>query len=288
MSAWGLAHHLRWIASIDDDELELIDTVIAERLSSMSEANEFCHYTEALKKCPKSSAKINQVVLNYLCQPEASYDYNIDCLSVLFSDAVKDKVVELFISGQFSISFRAHELLRFNGPNCLTLLARFIDKYKNSSIHWHKSVCAAFQCVGPEDFDSACKLLSECSPNLQAILLTRPDISEQYMLIGLRALTKLKNPKTVRAKIKYDSLKKLGPKGRLEVVKHLIGFSKNWRNRNWYMQLPPVEFEITPTKEQFSELLYSCSMLYNDQVVETVSYYDFYLERLESNKGENK
>jgi hypothetical protein len=159
------------------------------------------------------------------------------------------------------------------------LLKIFIGKYKDAC-YWQRCVEVAFVCLRSEDLDAGCALLIEATSNIQVLLLARKDIKEEFVLKGLKALGKLKNPKNISVKISIDMLKKLGPKSRLEVIKHLIGYSKSWRRRNLYLRKPPVEFETTPTKEELGELLFSCSIELNDQVSAVVSYYDSYLARI--------
>jgi hypothetical protein len=278
MEWWSLARQANWC---DETQREALDDVLASRLVKISQTADL-YATTLDGKFPKTIAKINEVILDHYKQsPQDCGLYGLSHLSSVLTDEVKDLITDLFVEGRFPLSWNVVSFIRPNNRHCLTLAHKFVERYKGST-YWHSCIGKVFVNMRAEDLDAGCALLVQGTPNIQALLLSRQDIKDEYIIVGLKALSKLKNPKNVAVKIKLDTLKRLAPKSRLEVVKHLIGFSNKYYYRHWYNSRPPVAFEVTPTKEELSELLFSCSLLFNDEVVKVVAHYDTYLARLKA------
>jgi len=281
-----LSRRIHW--SNSEQEILELDEAISNILTEMKHINGLYYFSLVFKNYPKTKNKINEVIFKYLNGPiESRYVRELDSLIECLNDDVKDRAVELMLDGTLIFDWQITKFVRQNNSRCLTLIESFIGKYKNGKFYWSTCVRDVFEKLRLEDLDAGCSTLAKTTPALQVLLLSRQDIKEEYILVGLKALGKLKNPKQIAVRIKIEMLKRLAPKSRLEAVKQIIGYAENdWRKQNWYNRKPAVEFEITPTKEEFSELLFPCSIQFNEQVSKIVQHYDKYLERLELNKGE--
>lgn len=272
---YSLIRRMRWSS---DAELIMLDEIAASKLNTMEQV-ERLYDSSSLDHCPKTIAKLNEVLLEYLNAPIIKdYAYPLVSLANHCNDAVKYRITELFAEGRTNLGSSIGKFIVPNCPYNLGLMHRSIERYLNGRHYWRGCTGKAFICLRAEDLEEGCRLLSKSTPNIQALLLERQDISEEYILIGLKALGKLKDTKQVRVKIKTELLKRLSPKGRLDVIKHLIGYNTRyyWRYHNKL----PAEFEVPPTKEELGELLFSCSMKYYNQVSAVLQYYNTYLERL--------
>jgi hypothetical protein len=184
------------------------------------------------------------------------------------------------------------------------LLVRLVGYYKSSrnySILHH--IEKTFLNIGKRRLDDACKLMSNATPAIRACLLQRSDISnDKYILLGLRALSKLSSQRKINVKIDLSSLSKLGPKSRLDAMKQLLGmfdeyliFMKNkkhdpvfanyygldyksnherslereFKNKNY--ELP---FKEIPTREQVQLFLFPCMIKHNEEVAELMKRFD--------------
>jgi hypothetical protein len=114
----------------------------------------------------------------------------------------------------------------------------------------------------------ACEALSSGTPAVSAILLSRNGIPEDFTIKGLKAISKLSKQKNINIKISFDMLKHLGPRSRLDAMKHLLGIITNCNSKQ--RELP---FTKLPMREDVEFFLFPCSIKYNSEVVELVEHF---------------
>ena len=126
-----------------------------------------------------------------------------------------------------------------------------------------------FQKVNDDNLDEACELLANSTPAIIACILNRDGISEKYVVMGLKALSKLTKQRNIMVKLDFNALEHLSPKGRLEAMRHLMGIINKWGSRP--KELP---FKTMPTKYDIERILFPCSMKYNEEVTNLLKRFD--------------
>lgn len=140
---------------------------------------------------------------------------------------------------------------------------------------YHKSKChirnieKVFKCIPIDNMVSACKILSESSPAVSVCLLSREDVPEEYIVVGLKSLSKLSRQRNIVADVDFQALKTLGPRSRLDAMKQLLGMIDKYRANGF--EFP---FKTTPTREEVEQFLFPCSMKYTEEVSLIVKKYE--------------
>ena len=101
-------------------------------------------------------------------------------------------------------------------------------------------------------------------------LLARNDLPEEYVIMGLKSISKLSRQRNVALEIDLDALKNLGPKSRLEAMKQLLGLVYSY-NRIKPTKLP---FKNTPNREDIEKFLFPCVLKYNEEVSLIIKRYE--------------
>lgn len=127
-----------------------------------------------------------------------------------------------------------------------------------------------FKSASPSFLEKSCNQLAQSTPTTQIYLLSRNDISDNYIVIGLKALSKLKSQKNIEMKIDFSILNKLGPKSRLDAMKQLLGLFSKYNSK----KIKEFPFKEKPTLEQVKEFLFPCSFKYNKQVADILSRFE--------------
>lgn len=257
-----------------------LDEALSSKLNDIELFKHLWYQSCYISSYPKTAAKINEIILEFLKQPNDQHWSKIYGLVEYLTREVKVKLLDCFVAGSSIPSYQVAKYIVADYPHNFELLITFRDKYRRSSSNYayYEGVKTAFINLRKEDLDKGCVALKESTPAIRSLLLLREDINEENMLAGLKALSKLSVGRKVGVKVKLDMLRKVSPKARLELVKHLIGYSS--RGYYYYRRIKPAEFEVLPTKEELAELLFACSLKHNDEVAKVVNYYETYLNRI--------
>lgn len=261
------------------------DNVLAIRTKSFKDLHWFRYTDLSICECPKTTCKINAIIKKEISDySNLTIDwYLVNGISNILNNEVSSKIIDRYINSIGPYSWSIFYYVKNEEPINLDLLKYSLNQYKTHKMSAHyKNIQLSFQNLNPKDVSNASELLFDSTPLIQTLLLERDDIDEKYILPALRSQSRLKTKGNVKTKIKFDMLKRLTPKGRLEIVKHLTGFNKRY---SYYSKYKVAEFERMPTKEELAEVLFACSMEYTQEVSEIVKYYDDnYVELLKQRK----
>lgn len=278
MELWELFHFL------NDTNCEAIDLHLANQINSIDDI--FIHYwhfahTHQPHTLPVTRDKINSILINAienenlinLIDENVQYDWwKLETLEYWVNEKLRNKLLSLWIKEE-KVNFSPRWLykhIKKDNELYLSVLSRLIVTYKT-----HKSqekindIVEMFNNVNDNELNEACELLSKATPAITACILNREKVPEKYVVKGLKALSKLTKQRDIKVKIDFESLGHLGPKSRLDAMKHLVGIINKW-NRNT-SELP---FKKVPTKDDIRKFLFPCSMKYNDEVTVLLERFD--------------
>jgi hypothetical protein len=154
-------------------------------------------------------------------------------------------------------------------PECVKALDRYVGMYKLERTQENLGLIEElFLVIKAEKLAEACETLSSGTPAVASILLSRSDVPEDFTVKGLKAISKLSKQKNINIKISFDMLKHLGPRSRLDAMKHLLGIITNCNSKQ--RELP---FHTIPNREDVEFFLFPCSIKYNTEVVELVEHF---------------
>ena len=265
-------------------DVPVIDEVLSRRIVGMEEVYALYCRAHYLTNYPLTRAALNQVVLEYLNTDDDSYEYVLGSLFDLLDLTVRDRLVELYAAGRSIVGrWRLRSCIQPNSPHNLKLLGVLLRQYNERvSEGLRQTIEQTWKCLPVSDVAAGGKLLCESSNAVKALLLARTDLSDELSVVGLKALSKLKqgyysHGKDIQVPIKLEWLKRLAPMERLSVVKHIL-------KSGVYTSSPIVQFDELPAKEELINLLFSCSIKHNDRVVQLSADYDTYLLRLKWSK----
>ena len=167
-----------------------------------------------------------------------------------------------------------------------------------------------FDGLAKDNLKSGCDLLFKATPALSATLLRRNDIEEKYTIKGLKSISKLSKQRNLNIKIDFNMLSNLGPKGRLDAMKQLLGMFDGYykykvKQEEYYKNNPNAHrysygswreeqlkrksksfglpFTEIPKKEDVESFLFPCSIKYNDQVIAMMARFNELVEEEEEN-----
>jgi hypothetical protein len=272
----GLLCRVSYTTMAENDN-DSIDKAIAAKLVDFKLVHDELYYhAHNMLKLKLTCERVNALTLEQLAITSDWYSLGLGRLHEIYNNQVKDCIVDGFLAGTKGMS--VHDVCRYirdGYPGNLKLLEFAVNdpkRIKHYSIQ--RIIKCAFLALRTEDVDAGCVIVSKLTPATQTIMLLRTDINEVHLLKGLKAMSKLSRSRKVNAVLKLEMFKRISPKSRLQVIKHVMGYSSRyryWTGRNI------AQFDVMPTKEQLAELLFSCSMKYTSQVTEVLSHYDSYL-----------
>lgn len=172
------------------------------------------------------------------------------------------------------------EVVDMNDDLCIPVSQKLIKIYTTRKSRRNlKRIEDFFVRVGTSHLGKICEQMDSSTPTIKACLLGRDDIDEKYTISGLKAIAKLTTQKKVKTKINFSMLKRLGPRSRLDAMKHLVGLLYwYYDSRKDTHQLP---FTTIPTREEIAEFLFPCSIKYNSEVSKLMERYDELINKKE-------
>ena len=300
--------------SFDENSCKCYDQDISDCLECLSDINRINYYMcqgVAASIMPKTKDKINRIFRNSINDKEIDFSF-LFLLFRKYNDWLENEtilnMVKRWIGGLDTIpsycvnnvSITLSEMAISNKCNItrLDILNKLIDICKNSrTYNLSKYIGKLFCGLSIEELEDGCKILSRSTPSVTVYFLSRSDIQEKYLLIGLKSLSKLSKQRDINFKIDFDALKNLGPKSRLEAAKQLMGMCSYSYKRikryggNYYSFKRDIEydnkykenipFKRIPTKEEFEKFLFPCSIKYNSDVVELIDRFKKFSEQQE-------
>jgi len=283
------------------DKCLAVDPYLANKIEDIDDLSSIYYYLcygTVQKNLPATRDKVNEIFLQELSKKkEDGFDWNTfrrfyEWLGV----EIKQQLAEKWIndneaSAQTVWMINTVEHTSEMGVKILEKLVKIYKKRKSKqNIRLIETI---FINLKSEFVKEASKILSNSTPAVVASLLRRTDIDEKHTLKGLKALSKLSKQRDVEIKIDFDMLKHLGPKGRLDAMKQLMGmFDKyyKWNQKYlnatasgssyYYNRRQPKEkefnlpFKEIPNKDDVELFLFPCSLKYNDEVVAMMKRYN--------------
>ena len=252
-----------------------------------------CHNRDYL---PLTRNKINSLFRNYICvwtQQNIANGGNENLTPSQYIDISRyakwldkdiiDKIIKIWLSKD-SFYDEKHgwlsETVDVNSDLCVPVLQKLIKIYiKRKSRRNLKRIEDFFIKVGNVYLNEICSCIDLSTPTVKACLLNRDDVGEKYIISGLKAIAKLTTQKKVKTKINFSILGHLGPRSRLDAMKHLMGLLYwYYDSRKDTYQLP---FTTVPTREEIAEFLFPCSIKYNSEVIGLMERYDELINKKE-------
>lgn len=293
----------------DPESCSDLDPKIAEKLESLDDVYEISYYLcygDSNKNFPEIKKRINNLIAQSIDDSEdIANDINWSGLNGLASwlePATQTKLANAWMDneGMGADTLWLLEFIDDITVSNVKILSRLTDIYKKKkkSRQVIKLIENIFANVSSDNLEEACKIISKATPAVKAGLLRRKDIPEKYTIGGLRALSKLSQQKEFDIEIDFNTLAHLGPKGRLDAMKQLMGmfdrhykYMKKYQNntgsyysnyyynravRNYNQSKTKYKspFKTEPTRDEVAKFLFPCCLKYNDEVVTLMERYD--------------
>jgi hypothetical protein len=292
-----------------EKENALVDPDIANEIGSIDRLACVSYYLSAydryIKELPKTKIKINEVCLTHLQTEKIewfllrrfySWFETETRLAILNKWLVDDTATD---TSDFGVFVGDQEIMASN-PRSVEILKKLVNMYNgHKSQRSVKIIENFFKLINKDYLDEACAVISEATPAVAASLLTRGDVKDEYMLGGLKAISKLSRQRNIDVKIDIKLLENLGPKSRLDAMYQLLGMldayvkyqtqmeASRKNNPNSYTGYSYYEqklkarskeytlpFKEIPSKEEIEKFLFPCALKYNSEVSELVERYD--------------
>lgn len=303
-SLWDLAYNLD---PTDKDLCASIDVPLASKLEDMDMLLEIYYYLcygDIHKLLPETKKKVNELLSGQIKSETETQWWQFKNFASWLDDDLKSTLVNEWLDNDeidLDDGWMVESLKDDTDTNIkvLTKLTRMYKKKKSANnIKIMERIFIEFD---KDRIDEACALLAKSTPAVAATLLRRNDIPDKYTITGLRSISKLSKQRDIDIRIDFDMLKHLGPKGRLDAMKQLMGmFDKYYQfkrdqvamqkanpvNYNNYgnsykerkLKLKAVEFRLpfkeVPKREDIERFLFPCSLKYNDEVVSMIERFD--------------
>lgn len=250
------------------------DKNISSRLDSKTLLYAYYHIKNKsylIKHLPETVLKINSVILEDDNLKKSSLIVKAllpwlsdDTILNVVQSSITDEEFLRFYNCAYDVVNKAFDLK----PEMInTALNTSIGIYsKHPKLDYLEGIKFMFQSAPLSELDNMCKILCSGTPTVASCLLSRSDISDEYILVGLKSLSKLSKQKSISVKINIEMLKKLGPKSRLDAIKQLLGLMKYGGRTT-----PSMPFDPIPSKDQLRDFLFPCSIKYNSEVSDVMS-----------------
>jgi len=258
----------------DPDKCEQIDPLLAPKLKSIEELKTiYFHlcYGHLYDSLPATKTKVEEILCDYLEEDNLDWNFLQKFINWLSKD-LRTKLVDkwLTVDKIDPRSVWVGSFIPSDHKECIRVLDIYLGMYKaNRSQDNLKLIEALFNNIGEDKLEDACKILSKGTPAISALLLSRENVPDDFTITGLKALSKLSKRKNINVKMDFNMLKHLGPRSRLDAMKHLLGIIGNCYSKN--TELP---FTSIPKREDVEFFLFPCSIKYNTEVVELVEHFD--------------
>ncbi len=312
-SLWRLSYHLQSSAPEKNKE---VDPFFANKLESIDDLYSiqyYISYKNVADDMPETKEKINKLFAEEFAKNNLANISKIQSFRAWISDDTKKKFRDWWITqeetSQLYKSMSDFNCM-FSEPNT-KILEKLLLIYKSFR---KKEVVdlieKAFINLPDESAAEGCELLYRATPAI-SVLLLKKNVGEKYSLKGLKSLAKLSKQRDINVKINFAQLESLGPRGRLDAIKQLMGMydeyykynkrieeynrqNPGYANRTWVTGyerrlkekaiIPKMPFETVPTKEEIDRFLFPCSLLYNSEVLEISEKFSEFLKAQEQPK----
>lgn len=303
-SLWDLAYSLD---PMDKNLCASIDGHLANRLENMDMLLEIYYYLcygDIHSLLPETKKKVNELLSAEIKSKKEIQWWQFKRFAAWLNDELKSALADEWLENDnidLDDGWMVSSLQDDTETNIkvLTKLTRMYKKKKSAqNIKIMEKIFVGFD---KDRIDEACALLAKSTPAVAATLLCRNDIPDKYTITGLRSISKLSKQRNIDIQIDFDMLKHLGPKGRLDAMKQLMGMfdkyyqfkrdqaarMKNNPNYNNYSYSYNKErklkskagtfnlpFKEVPKREDIERFLFPCSLKYNDEVVSMIERFD--------------
>lgn len=250
-----------------------IDPHLAERLKTLNDLKDIYFYLRCGDLCnvmTETRNKVNDLLLDYLENSDVNWKL-FEKLNRWLDNSVKGKLVDIWLDSEDvnPDSMWIGESIPSDHKENVKALKRFVDIYRANRSNDNLTIIESlFKNIGSDKLGEACDVIAKSTPAIACILLCREQVSDDYTIKGLKAMSKLSKQRSVEVKIDFDMLKHLGPRGRLDAMKQLLGMMNKWGSKK--RELP---FKSLPTREEVEFFLFPCSIKYNEEVVELVNHF---------------
>lgn len=253
-----------------DSSAEEKDDLIASKIHSSEDLADIyflISYGKYYELMPNTRIKINSIISKSIHENSIDWDLTYSLRSWLNPDnklSILDKwaSVENNCHPMWVPHIPLHDVVLSN----TNVLSKSVEVYKyNRRESVLRGISNVFKSICSSKLDEASDILSKSTSSVASILLSRDDVSEKYMLCGLKAVSKLSRQKNFSIKIDFSMLEKLGPKSRMDAMKQLLGIAGFYRTK--HIDLP---FKSTPSIDDVKTFLFPCSIKYNTEVIDLV------------------
>jgi hypothetical protein len=304
-SLWDLAYTLD---PTDSDLCSKIDPHLAGKLDNLNRLSEIYYYLcygDMHLLLPLTKKRINQLLLKELNDLKNVQWGQFKNFITWLSDDIKKVLAKEWLNNDDIVlddSWMADSVSTDTDTN-LQVLSKLVRTYKkrksSQSIKIMEKVFLNFE---SDSVEKACEIISKSTPAVMASMLKRTDIPEKYTIKGLKALSKLSKQRDVNIEVDFEMLKHLGPKGRLDAMKQLMGmfdkyyqfkqqnknvstrgYGYNWKERRLKRNAKEysMPFKEVPSRDEIERFLFPCSIKYNDEVVSMIERFDEFISQKE-------
>lgn len=297
VSSYGL---IRLLGSKGEDLDKRVDEHILSRCNEYRDIGLDTYWVslDKIKYLPKTQQRINDLVIGHYKERGDYFSYG--GYAKWFTDDTKTFFLKEWIKSEYN---KADQWMMKDLDFCpndmkLNVLAKLIEVYNGSRSKKNLGyIQEIYQRISDDNVAAACAIISSASSAVQPILLAREDIDDEYVISGLKALSKLSRQRKMDINIELKSLSRLGPKARLGVMKQLFGmhsqyykfkkkqkenpnsyyWNNSWRERKIRRKSVVVDnlpFKNIPNRQDIEEFLFPCVMLYHEDVAAVLERFD--------------
>lgn len=263
---------------------EAMDPILAKKITNLDKLNGLAYYInkkDLVPLFPQTKKKINEIIIEEINSNHIDF-WNVRNIEKWLDSSLHNNFAKRYIENDgWEISWVVDNIQHIDDDLRIQVLSKLVDKYKNSKKNVYKinHIDRIFKKLEiKNNIETASKLLSESTPALQACLLSRSDLGEEYTMKGLKSISKLSRQRNIAVKIDFEALKNLGPRSRLDAMKQLLGISNGYYSGN-----KNIPFQVIPSKDDVASFLFPCSIKYNEEVSKVLKIF----EELTKNQNNN-
>jgi len=249
----------------------LLDGPLAASLNSIDDIEDIYFYLRCgdfYSFMPETKKKINSLLRDSLNNSNDWFLFRK--MSLWLDTETRSKLLDIWLESDLydTHSMWVGETVPEDHEKILIVLTRFVNFYRNQRTQYNlTSIEYVFSNIGADKLKDACEIIKNGTPAITSLLLTR-EVDDEYIIAGLKAMSKLSKQKNINVKIDFNMLKHLGPRARLDAMKQLTGIIQKWKARK--TELP---FKKIPTEEDVKLFLFPCSIKYNPEVTELIEHF---------------
>lgn len=252
-------------------EAAIVDQELSSKIDHVEDLDRIYFYLRSDNRIPKVFPKtVNRTVS--LLSESVHNKNNVNYLRFkrferwLDSDTLA-RLAELWLEDTSGLNEQNFWVLKYVPRDTkygLKALQKFTQIYKKHRSNTNIEIIEMlFTNIPKEDLLKACEIVSKSTPAVSSVLLSRNDIGEEYIVKGLKAISKLSKQKNIDIKIDFDMLERLGPRARLDAMKQLVGLCSG-------KKIGELPFKKVPDEDEVKKFLFPCAMKYNEEVKQLV------------------